>query len=294
MIFLIFGIDAGRCPQGLFDAYIAVIQKVEGDITPIAVCTSSGLSYWSVCQVWSSPAIKGVSSVGAWYATSLDICCSGDLHICPLDVVESCDTVDYDILDCALGKLGLPAWFRKAFLSSRRKVRLRFKFAAGFGVAWTRDGTHGILVGILVLLGLALQLNDLKMLRSSCCCCRPLREVPTHAGDEMCQNTACCASWQCGCRYLCVSRTFWPKKLLMTNTPALFNLLASLWISGPACPVILGRFRQLRWYLEYKPEKEFRIYRLLDYVYLLVESVTELVSVQEERSAGFVVSGILS
>ena len=42
----------------------------------------------------------------------------------------------------ALGRLGFPAWFRRVYLSFHREVRLRFKLAAGLGVAWTRDGRH--------------------------------------------------------------------------------------------------------------------------------------------------------
>ena len=58
---------------------------------------------------------KGVSSVDAWYATSIDIeevlsqARHSDFHIFVADVVKSFDTVDRDILDCALGRLGLPA-----------------------------------------------------------------------------------------------------------------------------------------------------------------------------------------
>ena len=55
------------------------------------------------------------------------------------------DTVDRDILDCALGRLGLPAWFRRVYFSFHRDVRLRFKLATGLGVAWKRDA--GILQG---------------------------------------------------------------------------------------------------------------------------------------------------
>ena len=62
-----------------------------------------------------------------------------DFHIFVADVVKSFDTVDRDILDCALGRLGLPAWFRRVYFSVHREVRLRFKLAAGLGVAWTRD-----------------------------------------------------------------------------------------------------------------------------------------------------------
>ena len=50
------------------------------------------------------------------------------------------DTVDRDILDCALGRLGLPAWFRRVSFSFHRYVRLRFKLATGLGFAWKRDG----------------------------------------------------------------------------------------------------------------------------------------------------------
>ena len=39
-----------------------------------------------------------------------------------------------------LGRLGLPAWFRKVYFSFHKDVRLRFKLATGFGVAWRRDG----------------------------------------------------------------------------------------------------------------------------------------------------------
>ena len=40
-----------------------------------------------------------------------------DFHIFVADVVKSFDTVDRDILDCTLGRLGLPAWFRKVYFS---------------------------------------------------------------------------------------------------------------------------------------------------------------------------------
>ena len=89
---------------------------------------------------------KGVSSVDAWHATSIDIeevlshARHSDFHIFVADVVKSFDTVDRDILDCALGRLGLPAWFRRVYFSFHREVRLRFKLAAGLGVAWKRDG----------------------------------------------------------------------------------------------------------------------------------------------------------
>ena len=51
-------------------------------------------------------------------------------------MVKSFDTVDQDILDCALGRLGLPAWFRGLYFSIHREVRLQLKLAARLGVAW--------------------------------------------------------------------------------------------------------------------------------------------------------------
>ena len=153
----------GQWPQGLLDAYIAMIPKAEGDSTPIGqrpLCVlrvvyrlwasvrlahlKEWFSSWVPDSVFSAG--KGVSSVDAWYATSIDIeevlshTRHSDFHIFVVDVVKSFDTVDWDILDCALGRLGLPAWFRRVFFSFHRDVRLRFKLAAGLGVAWKRDG----------------------------------------------------------------------------------------------------------------------------------------------------------
>ena len=88
---------------------------------------------------------KGVSSVDAWYATSIDIeevlshARPSDFHIFVADVVKSFDTVDRNILDCTLGRL-VTAWFRGVYFSFHREVRLRFMLAAGLGAAWTRDG----------------------------------------------------------------------------------------------------------------------------------------------------------
>ena len=50
------------------------------------------------------------------------------------------NTVDRSILDCALGRLGLPAWFRKVYCAYHSQVRLRFKLSAGVGEPWCRDG----------------------------------------------------------------------------------------------------------------------------------------------------------
>ena len=128
---------AGRWPQGLLDAYIAMSPKAKGDSTPLGQCPFCVLPV--VYRLWASVRLahlkewfcswvpdsvfsagKGVSSVDAWYATSIDIeevlshTRHSDFHIFVADVVKSFDTVDRDILDCALGRLGLPAWFRRS------------------------------------------------------------------------------------------------------------------------------------------------------------------------------------
>ena len=62
---------------------------------------------------------KGLSSVEALFSVALDIeevlsGTGGDqLHVMVVYVIKSFDTVDRSILDCALGRLGLPDWFRK-------------------------------------------------------------------------------------------------------------------------------------------------------------------------------------
>ena len=95
-----------------------------------------------------------VSSVDAWYSTSIDIeevlsnTRHGDFHIFVADVVKSFDTVDRDILGRALGRLALPAWFRRVYFAFHMEVGLRFKLATGLGVVWTRD--EGIPQGCLL------------------------------------------------------------------------------------------------------------------------------------------------
>ena len=89
---------------------------------------------------------NGLSSVEAWFSTALDIeevlsGTGGDqLHVMVADVIKSFDTVDRSILDCALGRMGLPDWFRRMYFSFHCRVRLRFKLAAGLGEPWCRDG----------------------------------------------------------------------------------------------------------------------------------------------------------
>ena len=61
------------------------------------------------------------------------------LHVMVADVIKSFDTVDTSILDCALGRLGLPSLFRKVHFAYHDQVRLRFMLAAGLGEPWCRE-----------------------------------------------------------------------------------------------------------------------------------------------------------
>ena len=62
------------------------------------------------------------------------------LHVMVAGVIKSFDTVDRSILGCALGRLGVPDWFREVCFSFHGQVRLTFKLAAGLGEPWCRDG----------------------------------------------------------------------------------------------------------------------------------------------------------
>ena len=139
--------STGIWPQGLLDAYIAMIPKADGDSTPLGQRPLSVLPV--VYRLWASLRLghlrewvegwlpksvyslgNGLSSVEAWFSTALDIedVLSGtgtdQLHVMVADVIKSFDTVDRSILDCALGRLGLPGWFRKVYF---------FRFIVRFG-----------------------------------------------------------------------------------------------------------------------------------------------------------------
>ena len=156
--------EQGVWPDGLLDAYIAMIPKSDGDATPLGQRPLCVLPV--VYRIWASARMMqlepwfrswvpgsvysagggGRSSVDAWYTTALDIeeCLAGgvesEVHLLVADVVKSFDTVDRGILDRVLSSLGLPAWFRHVYFEYHAKVRLRFKLAAGLGEPWTRDG----------------------------------------------------------------------------------------------------------------------------------------------------------
>ena len=155
--------DLGVWPDGLLDAYIAMIPKTDGDATPLGqrpltvlpvvyrIWAATRMSQlddwfksWVLDSVFSSGGGRG--SVEAWYISALDIeevlsgATDSHVHLFVADVVKSFDTVDHSILDRVLSSLGLPGWFRHAYFEYHAHVRLRFKLASGLGQSWTRDG----------------------------------------------------------------------------------------------------------------------------------------------------------
>ena len=131
----------GVWPDGLLDAYIALIPLADGDATPLGHRPFCALSV--VYRLWASvrfrhfedwlrswlpssvySACGGRSCVEAWYSTALDI----------EEVLSGfSDTVDRGVFDYVLERLGLPVWFRKAYFGYHAGVRLRFKLSCGLG-----------------------------------------------------------------------------------------------------------------------------------------------------------------
>ena len=113
--------STGTWPQGLLDAYIAMIPKADGDSTPSGQRPLSVLPV--VYRLWASLRLghlrewvegwlpksvyssgDGLSSVEALFSTALDIeevlsGTGGDqLHVMVADVIKSFDTVDRSVL----------------------------------------------------------------------------------------------------------------------------------------------------------------------------------------------------
>ena len=153
----------GVWPDGLLDAYVAMIPKTDGDAAPLGQTPLSVLPncvpYLGLSEHGS--AWRGGSSLGFLFRFSVVVVVVGRLRLGMLlllilrkfllvlpilmfisvaDVIKSFDTVDTEILDRVLSSLGLPAWFRHAYFEYHLHVRLRFKLAAGLGEPWTRDG----------------------------------------------------------------------------------------------------------------------------------------------------------
>ena len=139
----------GGWPDGLLDAFFAMIPKADGDATSLGQRPLSVLPV--VYRVWASARMVkledwfkswvpdsvfsaggGRGSVEAWFSSALDIEVA--------DVIKSFDTVDRGILGCVLSCLGLPGWFRHAYFEYHARVRLRLKLASCLGEPWTRDG----------------------------------------------------------------------------------------------------------------------------------------------------------
>ena len=171
--------STGVWPQGLLDAYVAMIPKADGDSTPLVQRPLSVLPV--VYRLLASLRLghlrewvegwlpksgyslgNGLSSFEAWFSTALDIeevlsGVGGDqLHVMVADIIKSFDTVDRSILVCTLGRFGLPDWFRKAYFACHSQVRLRFKLAAGLGEPWCRDGgiSQGCLLSMVFIVAL--------------------------------------------------------------------------------------------------------------------------------------------
>ena len=147
--------DFGIWPDGLLDAYIAMIPKVDGDATPLGQRPLSVLPV--VYRIWASARMGqldgwflswvpdsvfsagcGRSSVEAWYTAALDVeevlsgVVDSDIHLFVAGVVKSFDTVDREILDRVLSILRLPGWFRRVHFEFHSHVRLRFKLGCWF------------------------------------------------------------------------------------------------------------------------------------------------------------------
>ena len=147
--------DIGVWPDGLLDAYIAMIPFSpwpEASLCFRSFIVSGRMGQlegwfrsWVLDSVFSAGVVVG--SVEAWFSSSLDIeevlsgAADSHVHLFVADVVKSFDTVDRGILDRVLSNLGLPGWFRHAYFEYHAHVRLRFKLASGLGQSWTRDGS---------------------------------------------------------------------------------------------------------------------------------------------------------
>ena len=125
------------------------------------LCTGCGLPWtfaewvegWLSSSVYSSS--NWFSSIKAWFSDvsdfENDLFGTGceQLHVLVADVLKSFDTVDRFILDCTLGRFGLPDWFHKASFSL--VIRLT-------GLSWTALWVVlGCLTGSIRLLSLWVQ-----------------------------------------------------------------------------------------------------------------------------------------
>ena len=171
----------GIWPDGLLDAYIAMIPKTDADATPpgqrplsvLPIVYRAWDSAWlgqvdELFRSWVPDSVFsagcGRGSVEVWFIFSLDIedvlagAADSLVHLFVADVIKSFDTVDRGILDSVLSSLGLLGWFRDANFEYHAHVRLRFKLASGLGQSWTRDGgiRQGCLLSMMFIVALYL------------------------------------------------------------------------------------------------------------------------------------------
>ena len=173
--------DFGVWPDGLLDAYIAMIPRLMAMLLPLGQRPLSVLPI--VYRIWASARMGqlgdwfqswvpdsvfsaggGRGSVEAWYTSSLDIeevlagAAGSHVHLFVAGVFKSFDTVGRTILDRVLSTLGLPGWFRHAYFEYHAHVRMRFKLASGLGAPWTRDGSvpQGCLLSMMFIVALYL------------------------------------------------------------------------------------------------------------------------------------------
>ena len=99
------------------------------------------------------------------------------------DIIKSFDTVDRSIINCALGQLELPAWFRRVYSSYHSQVRLRFKLSSGLGEPWCRDGgiPHGCPLSMVFIIALYVPW------------CRHLEAIPAIKPQLYANNLKCSA-----------------------------------------------------------------------------------------------------
>ena len=141
--------DVGVWPDGLLDAYIAMIPKTDGDAAPLGQRPLSVLP--AVYRIWASTRMVqleswfkswvpdsvfsaggGRGSVEAWYTSALDTeevvsgAVDSHVHLFVADVIKCFDTVDRGVLDSVLSSLGLPGWFRHAYFEYHAHVRVAF------------------------------------------------------------------------------------------------------------------------------------------------------------------------
>ena len=168
---------------------------------------------------------NGVSSVEAWFSTVLAQIGGDQLHVMVADVIKSFDT--WSILDCAFGRLGQPAWFRKVYFACHSQVRLRFKLASGLEEPWCRDGGNPQGCPLSMVFTVALSVSW----------CRRLKAMPAvgpqlHA-DNLCPNALFGAARFTAQYVQSVGQDVSPGKCVLLRTSKAVRRAMKLWdVSG--------------------------------------------------------------